>query len=195
MPVTLSDSVVTLRPLEPADRDAMYAAVMESIAEVSPWLPWCHPAYAPGETAAFIESTIQAWANQSQFTFGIFESADGVYSGSISLNHIVRQNRYGNIGYWVRTSRARRGLASRAVRLVARFAFETVGLTRVEIAAIPENLASRRVAEKAGATLETVIRNRIVMHGRPYPAALYSLVPQDLSAPPSSPSSASPEAR
>jgi ribosomal-protein-serine acetyltransferase len=180
MPTTLTDNVVLLRPLQPTDRDAMYAAVMESIAEVSPWLPWCHPAYASGETAAFIESSMQAWANQSHFTFGIFDAADGSCCGTISLNHIVRQNRYANIGYWVRTGRTRRGLASRAVRLVARFAFENVGLTRVEIAAIPENLASRRVAEKAGATLESVIRNRIVMHGRAYPAALYSLVPQDL---------------
>jgi ribosomal-protein-serine acetyltransferase len=198
MPTTLTDGVVLLRPLEHADRDAIYAAVMESIGEISPWLPWCHPAYAPGETAAFIESSVQAWANQAHFTFGIFDGAGGGYCGNIGLNHIVRQNRYGNVGYWVRTSCTRRGFASRAVRLVARFAFETVGLARVEIAARPENLASRRAAEKAGATLESIVRNRIVMHGVPYPAVLYSLVPQDLgilSAPPSSPDSQPQEAR
>lgn len=180
MTLTLTDDVVLLRPLQREDRDEVYGAVMESVAEISPWLPWCHPAYSPGETAAFIESTIQAWASQVHFNFGIFDSADGAFCGTISLNHIVRQNLYGNIGYWVRTGRTKRGLASRAVRLVARYAFDVVGLKRVEIAAIPENLASRRVAEKAGATLETILRNRIVMHGRPYPAALYSLVPQDL---------------
>jgi RimJ/RimL family protein N-acetyltransferase len=36
------------------------------------------------------------------------------------------------------------------------------------------------VAEKAGAKLETLARNRIVQHGQPYDALLYSLIPADL---------------
>jgi RimJ/RimL family protein N-acetyltransferase len=64
-------------------------------------------------------------------------------------------------------------------------------MKRVEIAAHPDNVASRRVAEKAGATFEGVMRNRIYMRGRSYPAALYSLVPEDLGS--FSPSVPSPE--
>jgi RimJ/RimL family protein N-acetyltransferase len=188
--MTLTDSVITLRPLEHADRDAIYAAVIESIAEISPWLPWCHPAYAPTETASFIQSSIQWWAQRSQFVFGIFDAADGAYIGGTGINQVNQQHRYANIGYWIRTSRTGSGLAPRALRLAARFAFETLGLHRVEIAVEPENFASRRVAEKAGATLDSVMRNRIVKRGRPYPAALYSLVPEDLTdAPFSAPSS------
>jgi RimJ/RimL family protein N-acetyltransferase len=44
----------------------------------------------------------------------------------------------------------------------------------------PENVPSRRVAEKAGARFEAIARNRIVQHGKPYDAALYSLIPSDL---------------
>jgi RimJ/RimL family protein N-acetyltransferase len=90
------------------------------------------------------------------------------------------QHRYANIGYWVRTSYTRRGFCTRSLRLAARFAFDTLGLTRVEIAAEPENGASRGVAEKAGATFEVIARNRIVMRGQALPAAVYSLVPEDL---------------
>src|SRR6185312_4258697 len=93
---------------------------------------------------------------------------------------IVRPHRYANLGYCVRTSRTRQGLAARATRLAARYGFETLGLTRIEIVANPDNLGSRRVAEKAGARLEAIVRNRIVMHGQPLPAVLYSLVPEDL---------------
>jgi RimJ/RimL family protein N-acetyltransferase len=178
--MTLTDGVITIRPLEPADRDAMYAAVIESVAEISPWLPWCHPAYAPSETASFIETTIQWWAQRSQFVFGIVDAANGAFVGSTGVNQINQQHRYANIGYWVRTSRTGQGYASRALRLGAHFAFETLNLQRVEIAVQPENFASRRVAEKAGATPEGVMRNRIFKRGRPYPAALYSLIPEDL---------------
>ena len=177
---TLTDGVVLIRPLEQADRDAVFAAVHESIAQVSPWLPWCHPAYMPEETTAFIESTRGAWAQESSFNFGIFDAAAGDYLGGVSVNHIVRQNRMANIGYWVRTGGTKRGIATRAVRLAAQFAFEDLGLSRIEIAAIPNNVASRRVAEKAGAKLEAIARNRIVMHGQAYPAALYSLLPADI---------------
>lgn len=176
----LTDGELLLRPLERGDRDAMYAAVVESVAEVSPWLPWCHAGYAIAETESFIESCINAWAQQAHFPFAIFDARTGQYLGGTGVNHIDRQNRLGCIGYWVRTSATRRGIASKAVRIVARFAFESLQLSRIEIVARPENRPSRRVAEKSGAQLETIARNRIVQHGRAYDAALYSLIPTDL---------------
>ena len=178
----LENGRIVLRPLEPGDVAAMYSAVRESIPEVSRWLPWCHAGYARADTAGFVDMSARAWADRSQFPFGIFEAATGSFVGGLSVNHIVRTNRLANIGYWVRTSAVRQGIAAAAVRLAARFAFTDLGLTRLEIACIPDNIASRGVAEKVGAKLETIARNRIVMHGRAYDAALYSLIPSDLSA-------------
>lgn len=181
----LTDGELTLRPLERDDRDPMYAAVMESHVEVSRWLPWCHPGYNIAETEAFIESCITAWAQQAHFPFAIFDARTGQYLGGTGVNHIDRQNRQGSVGYWVRTSVTGRGVAPKAVRLVARFAFETLQLSRLEIFARPENTRSRRVAEKAGAKFETIARNRVVQHGQAYDAALYSLIPSDLPTDPS----------
>jgi RimJ/RimL family protein N-acetyltransferase len=176
----LTDGELTLRPLERDDRDPMYAAVMESRVEVSRWLPWCHPGYNIAETEAFIESCITAWAQQAHFPFAIFDARSQQYLGGIGVNHIDRQNRQGSVGYWVRTSATGRGVAPRAVRLVARFAFDTLQLSRLEIFARTENARSRRVAEKAGAQFEAIARNRVVQHGQAYDAALYSLIPSDL---------------
>jgi ribosomal-protein-serine acetyltransferase len=180
---SLTDGTLILRPLERTDRDAMYAAVMESIAEVSPWLPWCHAGYGIAETELFIESCITAWAQQAHFPFAIFDAGTGHYLGGTGVNHIERTNRVGCIGYWVRTSATRRGVAPKAVRLAARFAFETLQLSRLEIFARPENVPSRRVAEKSGAKFEAIARNRMVQHGQAYDAALYSLIPSDLMPP------------
>jgi RimJ/RimL family protein N-acetyltransferase len=85
------------------------------------------------------------------------------------------------MGYWVRASRERRGIGSAAARLASRFAFTELGLARIEIVALPDNVASRRVAEKIGARLECVARNRLQFRGEPRDAAVYSLVPGDLS--------------
>ena len=179
----LTDGELLLRPLQRTDREAMFEAVTESVPQVSQWLPWCHPGYAIAETDAFIESCITAWAQQTHYPFAIFDARTGQYLGGTGINHIERMNRLANVGYWIRTSATRRGAASKAVRLVARFAFESVQLVRLEIVARPENLASRRAAEKAGAKFETLARNRILQHGKAYDAALYSLIPADLREP------------
>ncbi len=182
MLVIATDGVIALSPFGDADPEIVYPAVRESIAVVSRWLPWCHPGYSIEESRAWIAECARNWESRTAYQLGIFTVADGSFAGSVGINHLVRTNRMGNLGYWLRTSQAGRGYATRAVRLAARYAFDELDLSRLEIVAIPANTASRRVAEKAGAHLECVARNRIVMHGQAYPAAVYSLVPEDLKA-------------
>ena len=178
--VSLSDGTILLRPHRPEDCDAMYAAVTESVPEISPWLPWCHTGYSRDETAGFIKLAGQAWADRSHYPFAILAVTSGAFLGGIAINHIAEPNRLANVGYWVRTSRTRQGIASAAVRLVSQYAFGTLRLTRLEIACIPTNTSSRRVAEKVGARFEAVARNRLVMHGVAHAAALYGLLPEDI---------------
>ncbi len=180
MPPQLSDGALVLRPHTPDDAEPLYAAVAESVPEVSEWLPWCRPGYSLADTKDFIARAQKAWAEKEHFPFVICDAQDGTLLGGIGINHIIKLNQLGNVGYWVRSSRTGRGIASAAIKLTAAYAFGPVGLTRVEIVCIPGNHASRRVAEKAGARFEAVCRNRVVMHGRPYDAALYSLTPADL---------------
>lgn len=85
-----------------------------------------------------------------------------------------------NLGYWVRTSAAGRGVATGATRAVARFGFEQIGLKRIEIVAAVNNLSSQRVAEKAGAVREGVLRKRLLIRGESHDAVLFSLVAEDL---------------
>jgi ribosomal-protein-serine acetyltransferase len=180
MAISLSDGRIIVRPHEAGDVDMLFAAVRESIAEIGPWLPWCHPGYSRTDAAGFIEFSRRGWSDASQFQFVIAHAETGEIVGGISLNHIVRANSLANMGYWVRTSATRRGVATDAARLVARFGFSQIGLTRIEIAAMPENVRSRKVAERIGAKFELLARNRLVMHSKAYDAALYSLVPAEL---------------
>ena len=67
-----------------------------------------------------------------------------------------------------------------AVRLTALFGFEKLGLNHIQILAATENIASQRVAEKAGARRETVLRKRLVHYDKIQDAVLFSLVADDL---------------
>jgi RimJ/RimL family protein N-acetyltransferase len=64
--------------------------------------------------------------------------------------------------------------------MAARFGFEQLGLQRIEIVAAVANVPSQRVAEKAGARREGILRNRLLIRGESLPAVLFSLVPEDL---------------
>jgi len=178
----LTDGRVLIRPYRAADIGAMYEAVRESIREVSRWLPWCHAGYTVEETKAFVMSREDAWKNDEAYGFGVFDSASGNYLGGVGLNFINRVHQCANLGYWVRSSQTGRGVASAATRLAARCALEHLGFQRVEILAAVGNRASQRVAEKAGATREGTLRQRLLVNGQPHDAVLYSLISEDFMA-------------
>ena len=172
-------SAVLIRPYQPDDVPLLYEAVRESINEVAPWLPWCHPDYALEESRGWIETRAEARAQGTEYDFAMIDTARGRLLGGCGINALNRANRFANLGYWVRTSRTRRGVATAAARCLAAFGFRELGLIRIEIVIATANTASQRVAEKLGATREGVLRNRILVRDRVHDAVMFSLIPSD----------------
>jgi RimJ/RimL family protein N-acetyltransferase len=174
----LTDGHVLLRPWETRDVDAMYEAARESVAEIYPWMEWCHPGYARDESAVWVIHAIETLAAGREFNFGVWDAAETRFLGGCGLNQFNLVQRFANLGYWVRSSAVGRGVATRATRLLARFAFERLSLNRVEIVVVVGNEPSLRVARRAGALREGVLRNRLTAHGV-RDAVMHSLVPAD----------------
>jgi len=180
MKTELSDGTILVRTYREEDASALYEAARESIAELSVWLPWCHENYSIEESREFIGTRAKTAADGEWYSFGIFEKESGKFLGGVGLNFINRVHQMANLGYWVRTSAAGRGIATDATRLVARFGFEQLGLHRIEIVVAVPNIASQRVAEKVGAVREGVLRRRLLIRGESQDAVLFSLIPEDL---------------
>jgi ribosomal-protein-serine acetyltransferase len=176
----LAGAGFVLRAYLPADAPLLLEAVRESIAEVGRWLPWCHAGYCLADAENWLRDCAANWRSGSAYQLTLVAADGQCLLGAVGINHINRVNRIANMGYWIRTGSCGHGLASQAARLAAQFAFSQLGISRIEIAAMPDNIASRRVAEKCGAKFECIARNRIVMRGRAYPAASYALLPEDL---------------
>lgn len=169
-----------VRRFEPADAPSMLAAVRASLPDLAYWMPWCRQDYALDDAVAWIRFTQEAWSQGREFPLGIIEARSGAVVGGTGINHINQANRIGNLGYWVSTPHTGRGVARFAARQAIMLGFGTLGLTRLEIVALTQNLASQRVAESLGATRECVARNRLSFHGQPRDAVVYSLVPADI---------------
>ncbi|HEV2708423.1 MAG TPA: GNAT family protein [Pyrinomonadaceae bacterium] len=177
----LSDNFVKLRRHRvEEDAPLLYEAVRESIPEISRWLPWCHPGYSIEESREWLAARPAAWDAGTDYAFVIEDAQTGEFLGGGGLSQLKMAVKFANLGYWVRTSRAGRGIATAATLLMARFGFEDVGLERIQIVAAKGNLASQRVAEKAGALREGVLRKSLLVGGQLHDSVLFSLIREDL---------------
>ena len=159
-----SDGVVSLRPFAPTDASTLMQ--LDADPEIQHWFDWpLTPSWNDAATyearLASAEGTIRgkraSWAEGTQFAFII----DGVGTGE-SLGWIDLQPRgsgRGNVAYGLLPAFRRKGVATRSVLLATRYAFDILKWDRLEIAAIAENTASRRVAVKAAFHLEGVLRS------------------------------------
>jgi RimJ/RimL family protein N-acetyltransferase len=86
------------------------------------------------------------------------------------------------IGYWVAPWARGRGLAVRAVTLLAPWALRTLDLARVACDVDVDNAASRQVAQRAGFVAEDVPLAPVVVKGRTWNLVSYSLRPEHVAA-------------
>lgn len=166
---------IRIRPYRLDDAPAIWEAVRESMRELRPWMPWCHPGYAIDETRSWLAAQVQAFQHRSAFEFAI-TTDEGAYLGGCGLNQLDPLNQRANLGYWVRSSAARRGVATAATLLTRDWGFANTDLVRIEILMAVGNVASRRVAEKSGAVYEGTLRTRLTVHGTRHDAAMYAFV-------------------
>ena len=166
---------VRLRRYESADALSVLEAARESTAEIFPWMQWCHSDYSLADAEAWINQREPLFREGREYSFAII-GTDDRYLGTCDINQINDAARFGNVGYWIRTSASGRGVAPRAIRLLARFAFGSTNLIRLEIVCAAGNVRSPRAAEQAGAAREGVLKDRLFLHGQPHDAVMYAIV-------------------
>jgi len=166
--VELRDGALTLRPWREEDVPAIVAACQDP--ELLRWLPRVPRPYTPENARAFL-----ADRPDGPYSFAIEE--DGRLAGSIAMR-VDEFNATGSLGYWCAPEARGRGVVTRALRLLCRYAFEELGLERLELVTDPDNAASQRVAEKVGFRREGVLRSHM-RHpdGRRRDSVMFSLLP------------------
>ena len=176
---TLVHGAVTIRPYAAADAPLLYTAARESLDTVGCWLPWCHPGYQLSDAQAWIATSTERWNLGLDYPFGIFDTDTQAFLGGVGINRVAREHAMGNLGYWVRSSAAGRGIAPVAATLAGRFGLCEGRLVRLEIVIPVGNTRSQRVAEKLGAHYEGVARHRLIVKGQSVDAWQYSLTRHD----------------
>lgn len=164
-----------LRPFLAADAPAFARAVRASSVSVGRWMDWAVPDFTEAQALAWFDACTQARAHGRGHEFGIFTPA-GELVGGCGVNDLVAKDRRANLGYWVHSHHQGQGMATAAAQALAAYAFEGLGLHRLEIVAAVANTASQAVARRCGALHEGTARGRVQIAGQAVDATVWGWV-------------------
>jgi ribosomal-protein-serine acetyltransferase len=171
-----TDNLV-LRRFSRRDVEPLAEAIDSSLRELNEWLPWAHPGYKKEEAAAFVRDSLEAWKSGRAYDFAIRRPTQiRRHLGNVSIWPVARMTLTGEIGYWIRTDEAGKGIATEATAALVHLGFNELGFHKITLRIAIGNRSSERVAEKLGFAREGVLREELLIRGRWIDHTLYSLL-------------------
>ncbi len=155
----------------------------DSQAFLAPWEPtWAYDALSRGAFRRRLKMYRTEMRQGVTYSFLIFRAADDALLGGITLSNLRRGvAQTATLGYWIGAAHARQGYVTEALGAVLEFAFQRLGLHRVEAACLPGNEASRRLLLKCGFQEEGYAREYLRINGRWQDHQLFSILRGDFS--------------
>ena len=170
----LHGECITLRPVREADLDAMYAAQVE-IRNRGAFFP-----LGVVSEPAFRRQLAEEGFWQKEAGTLLIVGADDEIAGHIEFFKPVSYWDAFELSYLLYDERfAGRGWVTEAAQLTIDYLFATKKQHRIHLVIVPENAASRRIAEKCGFQLEGTVRGAFFNDGRNQDVLLYSLLRSD----------------
>lgn len=162
VPDRIETERLVLRVPRRGDGPKVNAAIAASIVELSPWLPWAGAMPSVDESEATCRRQQGRFILREDLVMFMFlrgaDGSEGELVGGTGLHRIDWSLRRFEIGYWRKTGCEGRGFVTEAVLAMARMAFDHLDARRVEIRMDDQNERSWKVAERAGFTLEALLR-------------------------------------
>jgi RimJ/RimL family protein N-acetyltransferase len=153
----LVDGSTALRPWRESDIPALVAACQDP--EIPRWTRVPQP-YGETDARAYMLQRYDAIEAGTMAPFAIVATGDlEALLGSVSLMRLEHAHARAEVGYWLAAHARGAGHATRAVRLICAWGFAALELERIDLLAATGNLASQRVAERAGFSREAVLRS------------------------------------
>jgi RimJ/RimL family protein N-acetyltransferase len=150
----LLEGPTVLRPWRDSDVRAVAEACQDT--EIARWTS-VPENYSEADARAFLLYRHDALLAGTTAPFAIVSRRDQLL-GSIALMRIDWSNARAEVGYWLARWGRGEGHATRALSQICGWGFSRLGLGRIELFAATGNLASQRVAERAGFVREGVLR-------------------------------------
>ncbi|PZX94313.1 N-acetyltransferase [Flavobacterium aquariorum] len=157
--IILEDEMVLLRPLQATDVENLLDI---SINEPETWEYSLVRANGKENLQNYIQIALKARENQTEYPFIVQDKKTGKYAGSTRFYDINMGFKTLQLGYtWYGKDFRGTGLNKHCKYLLLQFAFETLGMERVEFRADNNNQRSIAAMKSIGCKVEGVMRSQM----------------------------------
>jgi len=165
--VRLEGTRVVLRPATLRDWSDWAELRARSRDFLTPWEPaWPPDTLTRSSFSRRVRRQGNEWRDDLAYSFLTLDKETETLVGGLGLGNLRRGvAQTATLGYWIGQPHARRGYTGDAVRLALDFAFDHLGLHRVEASCLPTNLASKGLLTKLGFTCEGLARGYLRING------------------------------
>jgi RimJ/RimL family protein N-acetyltransferase len=164
-----------LRPFQMQDASPLFEALDESRPELTTSLPQLARIASKVQCLEWIDARGHDALCDSALWLAVTTSDHNQLAGSCWMSHMKREPGTARLGYWLRPSQQGRGLATKAARMLARYAFAQLGLHRLDLLVPDSHVPSIQVARRLGATCEGVHLGSTTRLGRKGVSLRFSL--------------------
>ena len=158
IPMPIRTPRLMIRNVLPGDGAAMYEIKVESFDDLCKWMPWTKLGVGTVDDAEKVIRENHAKYILREDMMMAASTHEGRLIAMCGLHRFDWEFRSFEIGYYVRSSEHNKGYATELANALTRFAFGVLEARRVIIYAATANAASRRVIEKLGYELESLVK-------------------------------------
>ncbi|MBN4064508.1 GNAT family N-acetyltransferase [Dehalococcoides mccartyi] len=170
-PVLVAGDLLTLRPVNVDDAEIYLQLVAENYDRLSKWHSAPRPSNLADERRKYMAEDLKSGEN-GKAHWWLIESSNDV-AGTIALHSIQARDRSALVGYWLAEPHVGRGIMTASLRAAIDWAFNELGLIRVEIQCALINRASCAVPERLGIRRESIRRQSQIRNGEILDMASY----------------------
>ncbi|MDE5416132.1 GNAT family N-acetyltransferase [Alkalihalobacterium chitinilyticum] len=150
------DDLISLKILEMKDAERIFELTDRSRDYLREWLPWLDMTKTVQDTEGFIRMSLKGFAEGNSMNTAILFNEEIV--GIAGFNTINQSNKTAQMGYWIGQEYQGNGIITKVSKMLTDYAFNQLGLNKVEIRVAVENKKSRAVPERIGFKNEGCIR-------------------------------------
>lgn len=169
-PLPIETPRLVLRSPRMGDGKIVNAAIIESLAELKLFMPWALNTPSVDDTEEFVRLAAANWIvkrnEEPYLPLFIFDKSARDFVGATGFHHFNWDIPCLETGYWLRSSCTGKGIMTEAVNALTQYVFKELNVKRIAITCAIDNSRSRKIPERLGYMLESVVKsNRLTLAG------------------------------
>lgn len=151
--IRVSDHIL-LKQIELSDAEDIFKTIDSQRAYLGKWLPFVDVSRKIEDTEFFIRKMLESPTDNYVFVIHY----NGMFAGLIGFKDSDKQNKRTELGYWLSESYQKKGIVTQSVQTLCGFAFDELGMNRIQIRCAVGNFPSKKIPQSLGFVLEGVER-------------------------------------